>query len=531
MFTLNRSGTSRAINIWPGFVDALSALLMVVIFVLMVFMVAQFYLSTTLSGRDEQVLRLTREVRDLTTSLELERGENADLRARVSRLTGEVGGLIGERDTLTGRLGGMESERDSLAQRLAEAIERNRLLNDEGTALNDQLLQALEAIDASRETAELQLRQIASLQADIEALRSARESLELEVASLGLAAQAAAADAERLGNQLGLTTEELLRLRQLSVQRDETLTAQRTQIDQLGEQVSGLEAQVGAVTVELRMSEADRDRLMAELAALRDRSLSLESRLSEADERTVLAQRRIEERDVRIDQLIRALDTTEAALDEEQALTRDQRDELAALTEELRAVRQQARRLESALRESEATVAEQDVEIANLDARLNQALLRRVEELNRYRSEFFGRLRQVLGDQPGVRIEGDRFVFQSEVLFDSGSARLEPGGREQLAEFASTLLAIAAQFPEDIDWILRVDGHTDRRPIVTAEFPSNWELSTARATEVVRYLESQGVPPDRLAAAGFGEFQPIVEGDSAQDYARNRRIELRLDQR
>ena len=489
MFTLNRQGTSRAVNIWPGFVDALAALLMVVIFVLLVFMVAQFYLSTTLSGRDEQVMRLTREVRDLAASLELERSENADMRTRIAVLSGEVGGLIGDRDTLTDRLGDIEGERDSLAQRLAEAIERNRLLGEEGEALDAQLLQALDVIDAGRDTIELQLRQIASLQADIEALRTAREGLETQVAALAMAMEAAEANAERLGNQLGVTT------------------------------------------VELQLSEADRDRLMAELGSLRDRSLSLESELSEAAERTVLAQREIEQRDVRIEELVRVLDTTEAALDEEQTLTRQQRDELAALTEELRAVRQQAQRLEAALRDSESNVAEQDIEIANLNARLNQALLRRVEELNRYRSEFFGRLREVLGDQPGVRIEGDRFVFQSEVLFPSGSARLEPGGRRQLADFAETLLAIAQEFPEDVDWILRVDGHTDRRPIVTAEFPSNWELSTARATEVVRYLASLGVPQGRLAAAGFGEFQPIVEGDSEQAYARNRRIELRLDQK
>jgi chemotaxis protein MotB len=171
------------------------------------------------------------------------------------------------------------------------------------------------------------------------------------------------------------------------------------------------------------------------------------------------------------------------------------------------------------------------VQIVDLGKKLNLALAGKVEELARYRSEFFGRLREVLGDRPDVRIVGDRFVFQSEVLFDSGSAEIGEPGRLQLAKFAATLLEVAAQFPAEIDWILRVDGHTDDRPISTWQFASNWELSTARAIAVVKFLESQGLPPQRLAATGFAEYQPLASGAGEEVYRLNRRIELKLDQR
>ncbi len=180
---------------------------------------------------------------------------------------------------------------------------------------------------------------------------------------------------------------------------------------------------------------------------------------------------------------------------------------------------------------SEALSKKQKVQIANLGKRLNAALATKVQELSRYRSEFFGRLREVLGRQPGVRIVGDRFVFQSEVLFASGSAELGKQGTEQLGRLADTLLEISTKIPKDIDWILRIDGHTDKLPIKTAQFPSNWELSSARAISVVKFLKSREIPANRLVAAGFGEHQPLDDRDDEIGYRRNRRIELKLTQR
>ncbi|HEY0524246.1 MAG TPA: peptidoglycan-binding protein, partial [Stellaceae bacterium] len=174
---------------------------------------------------------------------------------------------------------------------------------------------------------------------------------------------------------------------------------------------------------------------------------------------------------------------------------------------------------------------EQQTQIVDLGKRLNVALANKVEELARYRSEFFGRLREILGDRQDIRVVGDRFVFQSEVLFDPGSAFLGPDAQQKLNPVVTALKEIMPEIPRDLNWVLRVDGHTDLRPIATAQFPSNWELSTARAISVVKYLIQQGIPADRVAATGFGEFQPIDRGTDEIALRRNRRIELKLTER
>lgn len=201
------------------------------------------------------------------------------------------------------------------------------------------------------------------------------------------------------------------------------------------------------------------------------------------------------------------------------------------LNQQLAALRQQLAQIAAALDASEAKTKDQQVQITDLGQRLNTALATKVEELAKYRSEFFGRLREVLGNRPDIRVVGDRFVFQSEVLFDPASAELTDAAKKQLTSVAQALKQIAAEIPTNIDWVLRVDGHTDKRPISTAQFPSNWELSSARAQSVVRFLIDQGVPPNRLAAAGFGEYQPIDTGTSDDSYRKNRRIELKLTER
>ena len=205
--------------------------------------------------------------------------------------------------------------------------------------------------------------------------------------------------------------------------------------------------------------------------------------------------------------------------------------ELALLNEQVAALREQLARIVAALGISDAKVQEDETKIADLNGRLNTALLSKVEEMARYRSEFFGRLRDVLGNRSDVKIVGDRFVLSAELLFPSGSADLQEGGKAKLAELAGILGNLAQRIPGDIPWILQVQGHTDRRPIDTPQFHSNWDLSTARAVAVVHFLIAQGVPADRLEAAGFGEFQPIDTGSDEAALARNRRIELRFDQK
>jgi chemotaxis protein MotB len=220
-----------------------------------------------------------------------------------------------------------------------------------------------------------------------------------------------------------------------------------------------------------------------------------------------------------------------AQLSEEKRTTADAMSKVDLLNQQVADLRKQLAQIAAALDASETKHREDQVQITDLGQRLQTALAQKVAEMARYRSEFFGRLREVLGDRPDVRVVGDRFVFQSEVLFPSGSAELTPEGRKTLTAFARTLLEIANEIPGDVSWVLRVDGHTDRVPISSARYPSNWELSADRAMSVVKYLIAQGVAPKRLAATGFGEFQPLDEGKGPAANARNRRIEMRLTDR
>ncbi|MGO4573607.1 peptidoglycan -binding protein [Microvirga sp. 2TAF3] len=219
------------------------------------------------------------------------------------------------------------------------------------------------------------------------------------------------------------------------------------------------------------------------------------------------------------------------ALDAERQATGRALSQVEILNQQIAAMRRQLAALEEALAASENRDKESQARIADLGSRLNVALAQRVQELARYRSDFFGRLRQILGTRPDVRIVGDRFVFQSEVLFPVGQATLKPEASGELDRIASALVELQKQIPPDIPWVIRVDGHTDARPIATPQFPSNWALSAARAIAVVQALTSRGVQPQHLLAAGFGEFQPLDLGTTEEAYARNRRIELKLTER
>ena len=225
------------------------------------------------------------------------------------------------------------------------------------------------------------------------------------------------------------------------------------------------------------------------------------------------------------------LGETDKALAAQKELTGRALTEVEMLNQQIGALRRQLAALEDALDVSDKKGRESQARIADLGSRLNVALAQRVQELSRYRSDFFGKLRDILGNRADIRVVGDRFVFQSEVLFDSGQATLNLQGNAELDKLAAALLDLDKQIPSDIAWVLRVDGHTDVRPIASAQFPSNWSLSAARAISVVQYLVTKGVSPQRLVAAGFGEFQPIDEGKTEEAYKRNRRLELKLTER
>jgi len=218
-------------------------------------------------------------------------------------------------------------------------------------------------------------------------------------------------------------------------------------------------------------------------------------------------------------------------LDAEKRVTVRALAQVEVLNQQIAALRRQLGALQEALEASEKKDQAAQGQIADLGQRLNLALAQRVQELSRYRSDFFGRLRTILGNRPDVRIVGDRFVFQSEVFFDTGAAVLRPEGRAELDKLAAALIELERQIPGEINWVLRVDGHTDIRPVTGPTFKSNWDLSAARAISVVQYMIGRGVSPQRLVAAGFGEFQPIDTDRTEEAFSRNRRIELKLTER
>jgi chemotaxis protein MotB len=265
--------------------------------------------------------------------------------------------------------------------------------------------------------------------------------------------------------------------------------------------------------------------------SLRDRSKVLEARLADEQEKTLLGQQIIEQRDIRIEALSALIGEQQQSLDKEQRLTADARAEVALLKEQLAQLHSQLEEIKNALTMSEAMRTEQQEKIRDLGDRLNVELARKVNELERYRSDFFGRLRKIIGDNPVIRIEGDRFLLQAELLFPSGTAELSEQGRWQLKQVAAVLLQLIPSIPGDLPWILRVDGHTDRVPIHSEKFASNWELSMARAVSVVRYLVELRVPEERMVAAGFSKFHPIDPADTEEAYRKNRRIEIKLTSR
>jgi chemotaxis protein MotB len=386
------------INTWPGFVDALATLVMVIVFVLMIFTLFQFYLKDLISGREQALARLSQQIGELADMLALERRTTSELRLTVSQLSQEL-----QSSTTT---------RDRLIQELAAANTRADSMNQQAARVNADLEDAFKTISADKEKIEVQLRELDALRKNVETLQIMRRELEAK----------------------------------------------------LNEQSAEVEKSKQAATEERKLSEDAKAR--ADL-----------------------------------------------------------------LTRQINALQQQLAALNDVLGASEKKSQEQQVQIADLGRRLNMALASRVEELARFRSEFFGRLRQILGERSDIRIVGDRFVFQAEVLFNAGSAELEPAGKAQIARVADALKEITAKIPSEINWVLQVDGHTDKRPIQTAQFPSNWELSAARAISVVKFLMSQGIPSERLSAAGFAEFAPIDNRDDEIGWRRNRRIELKLTNR
>ena len=492
---------------WAGFVDALSTLLVVLIFALVVFMLAQFFQGIALSGRDEALARLETQVAELADMLALERDSNASMRLELTQLSAELQRSTGARDDAEQALALLSAERDGLLARLTAT---ENYAADTGSALDAaqtrlDLLQAdldraLEDVTVTKDTLSLKLAEIASLQRDINALGNVRDNLETEIARMVLILERARALQESL--ELDLET---------------SLTAE-----------ADLEESLSAGQEELEADRARIEVLLADLGAERDRSMELVEELSSENERTLLAQREIEERDIRLTELAELVTMTQEEREAAEAISDRRLNQIAVLSQQLSALRDQIAALNEVLDASEAQAEADQVQIADLGSRLNAALAAKVQELSRYRSEFFEKLVEVLGERSDIKVVGDRFVLQSELLFESGSAEISDEGKTELVKIADLIVELTQEIPAEVNWILRVDGHTDAVPISTFQFPSNWELSTARATAVVRYLIAGGVPENRLAAAGFGEHQPLDTSDDEGALRRNRRIEFKL---
>ena len=414
---------SSPITAWPGYVDVLSALLMVVIFVLMIFTVAQFMLSEVLYGQKNELATLHDQISELAELLGLEKEKSSQLSTEVTRLSDAIVGL--------------SEDREELMFKVADYSEQ-----------------------AKKDTAKIkqQMLSIASLNEDIQALTRVKNELEQKVA--GLAA-----------------------------------------------------------------SLSDRD---YQISVLRDRSKALTDRLAKKTEMTVLAQEKIDEQDIRIQALSVVLESQKEAIAQEKQLSVNARAEVALLSDQVSKLQAQLKMISDALALTKTRAQKKDEKIAELGKQLNIALARKVNELEKYRSEFFGRLQKILGNNPAVQIQGDRFVLQAGLLFESGSSNLGAQGRTHLTTLANTLLQISRKIPDEINWILRIDGHTDRVPIKNEKFASNWELSAARAVSVVRFLSRKGIPEKRMAAAGFSKYHPIDTADSPSAYRKNRRIEIKL---
>ncbi len=303
-------------------------------------------------------------------------------------------------------------------------------------------------------------------------------------------------------------------LRSQLTETQRILAASRQREEALEERLAALEEEHEATVGTLARREADIDLARREQLALRQRLEETEGRARALEE----------ERDT----LASRLDRSERSLAEAEARGTAQQVRLAELRDEIVALRQQLTAISAALDIAESTVAAQRIEIEDLGRRLNLALAAKVQELEQYRSEFFGRLREALDDHPDIEIDGDRFRFQSELFFETASAEIGPEGREQIRRIAAIIDDLGDRIPDDVAWVLQVEGHTDQRPIHTPRFPSNWELSAARALSIVHALIEEGIPPDRLSAAGFGEHRPVDDADTPGAHARNRRIELRL---
>ncbi len=603
MAILRRNGGQVSGSIWPGFVDAMTALLMILMFVLTIFMVVQFVLRETITGQDveldnlstqvavqdAELNNLSQQIAGLAKALGLEevrskglegelRGVQGDLqtaeaqiaqqtaligtlsietenqKTKITSFEQQVAGLLGERDDLTVRLNNTQTSLEEL-----QVVQENTL--SEKQAVQLALAQARSEIDLQAEQARL--------------AAAKREALQALIADLKADVTAKDSKLVSIANELDQTEKQRLAEVAAVLALQERLKENQDELGDLQADITAKEAQLSQAQntlteaeklrlIELAATKALRVRLQNSQDELTAMTLALETKRKQAEDTLTLLAAAQAAKTAAADLADKHLNAREkdaallaqanALLKDEQALSVESQRKVALLNQQTNALRGQLNALQGLLDAAKEQDVEAQIQIESLGANLNSALAKvaveqkrraQLEEIERkrleaeatdlkkFKSEFFGRLRDVLGAQEGIRIVGDRFVFSSEVLFSAGSADLGDGGKVEIRKVANIIQDVANQIPPEIDWILRVDGHTDNTQLSGfGEFSDNWELSQARALAVVRYLvDDLGIPANRLAANGFGEFQPVAQGDSPEALAANRRIELKFTEK
>lgn len=469
-----RTEAAGGYNVWPVFTDALSGLVTVLVFLVTVFVIGETWLAREVSGRDDAIGELRVQIARLQTQLGL-----SERRAQVAETrAAEADATIGERELDLADLRAALAQADATRLRLGAELERSRHALDEQKArqlqAQDEADRQARALGGERDA--LLARAAAQAQA-LDAGERQRLAAEAGIAGLNLRLSRLQGDLERLQQALALAEDQ--RRQDAEAHAAALATERRQAAATLAEAHTQAAAALG---VEHQRAAVEREAAAAQLAALEAEKARLER------ERAALAGR--------LDEQATALAATQTKL-----------------------------------AERDATVTEQAERLDELDRQVRLRLVERVEQLSRYASEFFGRLRTLFEDDPDIRVVGDRFVFQSEVLFGSGEAALSEAGKPDLDKFAGVYRQLSGRLPEDLPVIIEIIGHTDREPIRASRFRSNWELSTARAQAVVDYLIRQGIPPQRLAAVGMGEFHPVDPADTPEAFRRNRRIELKITSR
>ena len=475
--------------IWPGFVDVLASTLMVIIFVVLLFTVAQVYLGDLVVGKNEQIQNLekTIEIQDETIV-------EQDLSLSDKELA-----LIERQEVISQLDTELEILDEEIRLKQSEISEKENLL----TAKDEEIFEKESLITAKDQEISLQDELLKQKDETIITLDDLIDKQALDITELNEIIA-------RITEELSLSLEEKEELRGRLSSLNEEQELLKSQLQELGGenqalvgQLSDSQGRIQSLLESLSSSEGENEILETQISSVESQNQSLRDQITSLEQ----------------DSVIQTTSLNDALA------------QISRLSEDIKILSNEIQLLNNLLDSKEAEIASNKIELGELGDRLNRVLTSELYKLQKYKSEFFGQLSETLGQREDIQIKGDRFIFQSEILFESGSADIQAGGRVALSLIAKTLIDLSNQIPTDLNWILQVDGHTDKIPIATARFPSNWELSHARALEVVKFFIQQGIPADKLSANGYGEHQPISLGNSPEDLKLNRRIELKITQR